>query len=135
MRAVVMAEHPGAALGGVVVLAILVNVVELLCTAGFPVVYTRILTLRELPVWKYYGYLVLYNVAYVLDDGLMLALAVLTPEWPQAPGPGGAVAQARERGGMLGIASVTCSSVSPSARVSLACHGTAHRRIARARME
>jgi hypothetical protein len=52
MRAVVMAEHPGAALGGVVVLAILVNVVELLCTAGFPVVYTRNLTLRELPVWK-----------------------------------------------------------------------------------
>jgi hypothetical protein len=78
MRAVVLAEHPGAALGGVILLAVLVNVVELLCTAGFPAVYTRILTLRELPVWKYYGYLVLYNVAYVLDDGLMLALAVLT---------------------------------------------------------
>jgi hypothetical protein len=63
MRAVVMAEHPAAALGGVIVLAVLVNVVELLCTAGFPAVYTRILTLRELPVWQYYGYLVLYNVA------------------------------------------------------------------------
>ena len=78
VRAVVMAEHPGAALGGVIVLAVLVNVVELLCTAGFPAVYTRILTLHELPVWKYYGYLALYNVAYVLDDGLMLALAVVT---------------------------------------------------------
>jgi glutaredoxin len=78
VRAVVMAEHPAAALGGVIVLAVLVNVVELLCTAGFPAVYTRILTLRELPVWQYYGYLVLYNVAYVLDDGLMLALAVIT---------------------------------------------------------
>jgi hypothetical protein len=78
VRAVVMAEHPGAALGGVIVLAVLVNVVELLCTAGFPAVYTRILTLRELPVWQYYGYLALYNVAYVLDDGLMLAVAVVT---------------------------------------------------------
>ena len=78
VRAVVTAEHPAAALGGVIVLAVLVNVVELLCTAGFPAVYTRILTLRELPVWQYYGYLALYNLAYVLDDGLMLTLAVVT---------------------------------------------------------
>ena len=78
VRAVVMAEHLVPALGGVVVLAVLVNIVELLCTAGFPAIYTRILTLRELPAWKYYGYLLLYNVAYVLDDGLMLTLAVVT---------------------------------------------------------
>ena len=78
VRAVVTAERTGAALGGVIVLAVLVNVVELLCTAGFPAVYTRILTLRELPAWQYYGYLALYNVAYVLDDGLMLTLAVVT---------------------------------------------------------
>jgi glutaredoxin len=78
IRAVVMAEHPGAALGGVIGLAVLVNVVELLCTAGFPAVYTRVLTLHELPLWKYYGYLALYNAAYVLDDGLMLTLAVVT---------------------------------------------------------
>ncbi|HSL52568.1 MAG TPA: glutaredoxin domain-containing protein [Candidatus Deferrimicrobiaceae bacterium] len=78
VRAVVMAEHLAPALGGVVVLAILVNIVELLCTAGFPAVYTRILTLRELPAWKYYAYLLLYNLAYVLDDGLMLTLAVVT---------------------------------------------------------
>jgi glutaredoxin len=78
MRAVLLAEHSGAALGGVIVLAVLVNVVELLCTAGFPAVYTRILTLRELPVWQYYAYLALYNAAYVVDDGLVLALAVVT---------------------------------------------------------
>jgi hypothetical protein len=40
VRAVVRAEHPGAALGGVIVLAVLVNVVELLCTAGLPALYT-----------------------------------------------------------------------------------------------
>ena len=27
---------------------------------------------------SYYGYLALYNVAYVLDDGLMLSLAIVT---------------------------------------------------------
>lgn len=48
------------------VLAIAANSYELLCTAGFPMVYTRILTLRELPPALYYGYLALYNLVYVL---------------------------------------------------------------------
>ena len=56
----------------------MVNVVELLCTAGLPAVYTRVLTLRELPSWQYYAYIGLYNVAYVLDDGIMVAIAVFT---------------------------------------------------------
>jgi threonine/homoserine/homoserine lactone efflux protein len=50
----------------------------LLCTAGFPALYTQVLTLHDLPVWQYYGYLALYNLAYVLDDGLMVTLAVVT---------------------------------------------------------
>jgi threonine/homoserine/homoserine lactone efflux protein len=62
----------------VIVLAVLVNIVELLCTAGFPAIYTQILTLHELPWWRYYGFLALYNVAYMLDDALMLAIAVVT---------------------------------------------------------
>lgn len=39
---------------------------------------TRILTLRELPWWTYYGYLGLYNVAYMFDDSLMLLISVAT---------------------------------------------------------
>jgi hypothetical protein len=78
VRQIVVAPSLAAALVGVIGLAFLVNVVELLCTAGFPALYTRILTLRDLPVWQYYGYLALYNLAYILDDGAMLALAVIT---------------------------------------------------------
>ena len=78
VRRIVQAENLVAALAGVVVLAVLVNIVELLCTAGFPAVYTRILTLRQLPSWQYYAYLFLYNVAYMLDDSIMLAVAVVT---------------------------------------------------------
>lgn len=40
--------------------------------------YTHILTLQQLPWWAYYGYLGLYNVAYMLDDSLMLVIAVVT---------------------------------------------------------
>jgi hypothetical protein len=78
VRAIVTAERLGSALAGVIVLAVFVNVIELLCTAGLPALYTRILTLYELPAWQYYAYLALYNTAYVLDDGTVLALAVVT---------------------------------------------------------
>lgn len=78
MRRVVQAENLVGALAGVIVLAVLVNMIELLCTAGLPAMYTRILTLRELPWWTYYGYLGLYNVAYMFDDSLMLLISVAT---------------------------------------------------------
>ena len=42
-----------------------VNIYELLCTFGFPMIYVRILTLRELPPLKYYLCLLFYNLVYV----------------------------------------------------------------------
>lgn len=78
VRRILQAEHLAGALTGVTVLAVLVNTVELLCTAGLPAIYTQILTLQQLPWWAYYGYLGLYNVAYMLDDSLMLTIAVAT---------------------------------------------------------
>ena len=65
---------------GVSVLALLVNIVELLCTAGLPALYTEILTQQGYPPWENYAYLALYNVAYMFDDGLMVAAVVLTLE-------------------------------------------------------
>lgn len=51
---------------GTSILAIAANSYELLCTAGFPMVYTRILTLNHLSALSYYLYLVLYNMIYVV---------------------------------------------------------------------
>jgi hypothetical protein len=78
VRRILRAENLPGAFVGVVALAVLVNMIELLCTAGLPAVYTHILTLQQLPWWAYYGYLGLYNVAYMLDDSLMLVIAVVT---------------------------------------------------------
>jgi hypothetical protein len=78
VRRIVQAENLAAALGGAVLLAVLVNLIELACTAGLPAVYTRILSGHPMPTWNYYGYLGLYNVAYMLDDGIVLAVAVAT---------------------------------------------------------
>lgn len=78
MRRIIQAEHLAGAMLAVIVLAFLVNAVELLCTAGFPAVYTHVLSGHHLPWWRYYGYLALYNLAYMADDILMVTIAVAT---------------------------------------------------------
>ena len=66
------------AIAGTVVLGILVQIVELLCTSGLPALYTRILTLRQLDALHYYGYIGLYIAMYMLDDVVLLAVGVVT---------------------------------------------------------
>ncbi|WP_228375575.1 glutaredoxin family protein [Methylomonas denitrificans] len=78
MRRILQAENLLGAILGAVVLALLVQIVELLCTSGFPALYTRILTLRELKGLDYYGYLLLYNLAYMLDDVIVLGVGIVT---------------------------------------------------------
>jgi len=66
VRGLLRAESWPLMLTGTVALAIAANSYEALCTAGFPMVYTRLLTLQELPSTSYYGYLALYNLIYIL---------------------------------------------------------------------
>lgn len=61
-----------------VLLATVANTYELLCTAGFPMVYTRILTLNGLSATSHYLYLALYNVIYVIPLLLIVMLFVAT---------------------------------------------------------
>lgn len=77
MRAILHAESLMAAIVGAIILAILVQIVEFLCTSGFPALFTRILTLRELEPSAYYGYLLLYIAAYMLDDIIILTIGVV----------------------------------------------------------
>lgn len=76
MRRVMNAESLPAAMAGVALLALAVNFVELLCTAGLPAIYTAILTQQNLGNLAYHGYLGLYIVGYIADDALMVTLAV-----------------------------------------------------------
>jgi hypothetical protein len=78
MRGILQAESLVGAIAGAAVLAVLVQIVELLCTSGFPALYTRILTLKQLDSVSYYGYLLLYDLAYMLDDVIVLAIGAVT---------------------------------------------------------
>ncbi|MCG9754917.1 cytochrome C biosynthesis protein [Shewanella insulae] len=60
------ASSMAAMIAGTVVLAILANAYELLCTAGFPMIYTSVLTMHELPAFERYLYLAFYNIVYVI---------------------------------------------------------------------
>lgn len=78
MRALINERSLALAIGGTVILGVLVQFIELLCTSGLPALYTRILTLRQLDPWSYYGYLLLYITMYMLDDAILLAIGVAT---------------------------------------------------------
>ena len=78
VRGIVNAGRPAALVAGTVALALAANSYELLCTAGFPMVYTRILTLNGLSSWGYYGYLALYNLIYVVPLALIVTVFTVT---------------------------------------------------------
>jgi hypothetical protein len=65
-------------MAGTVILALMANSYELLCTAGFPMIYTRLLTLQALPPAVYYAYLVGYNVVYMIPLGLVVLMFTMT---------------------------------------------------------
>lgn len=65
VRKLLQARSLFALLLATVGLSFFANLYEFLCTAGFPMVYTRILTLSELSTSQYYLYLLLYNLIYV----------------------------------------------------------------------
>jgi len=66
------------ALGGILVLAFAVNLVELICSAGLPAIYTQILTLSNLNPFQYYLYIMFYIFVFMLDDLFVFFAAMAT---------------------------------------------------------
>ena len=65
-RLILNAESLPAMIAATAFLAVAANFYELLCTAGFPMVYTRLLTLADLSASGRYAWLAIYNLIYVL---------------------------------------------------------------------
>lgn len=68
------------ALVGIAALAFAVNLVELVCSAGLPAVYTGILSTSGLETWQYYAYISLYIFVFMLDDLFVFFAAMITLE-------------------------------------------------------
>lgn len=68
------------ALGGIVLLAFAVNLVELICSAGLPVIFTQVLALSNLTSWQYGLYMFLYIFVFMVDDLFVFITAMVTLE-------------------------------------------------------
>lgn len=65
---------------GIMGLAITVNLVELLCSAGLPIVFTQVLALNQVTYWEKIGYLLIYVSFFLLDDIIVFVIAMKTFE-------------------------------------------------------
>lgn len=65
---------------GIITLAFSVNLIELICSAGLPAIYTQILAINNLSFLQYYSYILLYVMIFMLDDMVVFILAMKTLE-------------------------------------------------------
>jgi len=63
---------------GIFLIAFLVNMFEFVCSLGIPAIFTKILTLAELSFWEYQSYILLYDLAFMLDDIVLFGGAAIT---------------------------------------------------------
>lgn len=78
MRNLLKATSLISILVGTIVLAVAANAYELLCTLGFPMVFTRVLTLYSLTKFTYYFYLTFYNIIYVMPLACIVLVFTIT---------------------------------------------------------
>lgn len=63
---------------GIITLAISVNLVELACSAGLPLMFTQILSFNNLSMFEYMFYMFLYILFFLIDDIIIFVVAMKT---------------------------------------------------------
>ena len=66
------------AMVGIITLAVSVNLIELACSAGLPLIFTQILALNDLNAFQYGFYMFLYILFFLIDDIVIFVIAMLT---------------------------------------------------------
>lgn len=78
LKNIVKQNNLWVALGGIILLAFLVNLVELICSAGLPAVFTQVLAMNNLSTWGYYSYILIYILFFMIDDLFVFFIAMIT---------------------------------------------------------
>ena len=63
---------------GIITLAVSVNFIELVCSAGLPVIFTQILAMNSLSNIEYFIYIFLYILFFLIDDIIVFIIAMKT---------------------------------------------------------
>ena len=66
------------ALLSIIVLAISVNVIEMMCSIGLPLVFTQILAMNNLGFGSYMLYMFIYILFFLIDDIAVFVIAMTT---------------------------------------------------------
>ena len=80
MRKITKNESFILALLGIILLAASVNLIELACSLGFPVIFSEILSLNEVEGFLRIIYLLLYILFYMIDDLVVFIISMVTLE-------------------------------------------------------
>ena len=78
LKCIVKQNNLWIALGGIIILAFLVNLVELICSAGLPAVFTQVLAMNNLSTFGYYSHILLYIFFFMIDDLFVFFIAMIT---------------------------------------------------------
>lgn len=63
---------------GIITLAASVNIIELMCSIGIPLLFTQILAMNELSIFEYGLYMFLYIFFFLIDDIVIFVCSMLT---------------------------------------------------------
>lgn len=78
MRSLIHSKYLLGVLGGTIFLAVTVNLYELVCSLGFPLVYTSRLVGEKLSSTEYFLYLVAYNIIYIIPLLIIVLIFAFT---------------------------------------------------------
>ncbi len=65
---------------GVMALAVSVNLIELACSAGLPILFTQILAMNSLTTFQHFLYLLIYIFFFLIDDIVIFIIAMISFE-------------------------------------------------------
>jgi len=77
MEKIVSSPMTFATILGIIALAFVVNSIEFVCSAAIPMVFTQVLALSNLSTFRYYGYILLYVLFFMLDNLIVFGSAAV----------------------------------------------------------
>ena len=80
MKDIIKTKSFGISLMGIIVLATTVNLIEMACSLGFPVVFNELLTVNNVVGITKIIYLLIYIFFYMIDDMVVFAISMITLE-------------------------------------------------------
>ena len=63
---------------GIIVLAASVNIIELMCSIGIPLLFTQILAMNDLSTSSYLLYMLIYILFFLIDDIIVFVISMIT---------------------------------------------------------